>query len=188
MAPIVDGLLIPEDEPDLVAKRDALAAFVAEVLGRHDADFQIEGRVATEVDELLLLGPSAADQARAMGTPARYAEVLWRERGGDGDDLFSGAAATAAHTFLVTVFYGAGDGSDDAFAALLESRDKAAPGLLVALRALPVLPTGDGAGGASAYAEVGRPEQTVVTLTHARPRENGRSGYQHEAACLVTLT
>lgn len=176
------------DGPDVLTKRSALAALVRACLGRHDAEFLQAGRVSETVREGALDGASDRERKATMGRPARYAEVLWREFADVEPTVvrLDGSAAEAPHTFAVTVFYGAGEGSEDAFAALLESQDVASPGLLVALRSLPYLDLG--ASGGTGAVEVSGPDRVAVTYAAARPQATGLARFEHQAALTVTLT
>lgn len=174
-------------DPSAAEKRAALVAIVRECLGRHDAGFRLPGRVTDRIHSGTILDASEADQHAVMGTPARYAEVLWRGTTEGGADALSGGAVTTGHRFLVSVYYGAGDGSEDAFLSLMESTDEAAPGLLAALRATHALTTGSG-GGEPGVARCGAPESVVVAYVPARMQRTGRARYQHECAFTITLT
>lgn len=184
-AETLDALAL-HDGPDVLAKRAALAAFVRACLGRHDAAFLQAGRVAETVAEGALDGASDRERKTTMGQPSRYAEVLWREFADEAPSVvrLDGSAHEVPHTFVVTVYYGAGPGSEDAFAAVLESQSPAAPGLLVALRSLPYLDL-DGLGGA---VEVAGPDRVAVSYAAARPQATGLARFEHQAALTVTLT
>ena len=181
-AALIDSLPIRDTEADVATKRSALAAVVREVLGRHDAGFLEAGRVAEDLHKGTILDSTAGEQERVMGRSARYAEVLYRQVPGSDVQLVGGADATTPHTFLVNVFYGAAEGSEGPWTALIESRDPATPGLLVALRALGHLETDSGD-----VVEVGPPERTVVAFVPARPQRTGLARYQHECSFLITL-
>jgi hypothetical protein len=180
---IIDELPRTTSDASAAVKQTVLAGVVRAVLMRHDAAFGTDGRVRTEIDARVVPGASDADQARAMGTPARYAEVLWRGSGSKAAEGLGGFAASASHTFLVSVYFGAGVGSEAAFVALLESEAPGTPGLLVALRALAAIETDAGD-----VVAVSAPQDARIVFAPARPSATGLARYQHEAAFLITLT
>lgn len=179
---------------DALAKRGALAALVRETLARHDAAFAEPGRVVEAVDVRTLLHAAPADRARAMGHPARFAEVLWRQGAApeDGVGTVGGGAATAPHTFAVNVYWGYGPESEDPFTAALESLDGAAPGLLAALRGLSHLVVrdgpADGSGGSRHVVEVDGPARVRTVLALADATAVGPAGYEHQCGFVVTLS
>lgn len=174
---------------DALAKRRALATFVRETLALHDAAFAEPGRVVEAVDVRTLLHAGPADRARAMGHPARFAEVLWRQGSApeDGVGTVGGGAATAPHTFAVNVYWGYGPESEDPFTAALESLDGAAPGLLAALRGLSHLVVA-GADGSRHVVEVDGPARVRTVLALADATAVGPAGYEHQCGFVVTLS
>ncbi|MBE2186675.1 MAG: hypothetical protein IAE99_07885 [Rhodothermales bacterium] len=88
----------------MTTKRAALAAAVLRILSEHDARY----RVAEHLDEVLLdLSSSEREQIRVMGSPARYAEVLYS---GEAEALpgytnVRGRATESRETFEVNVWW-----------------------------------------------------------------------------------
>ena len=178
--------------PPLALKLSGFRAFVEDVCRRHDPAY----RVVTYADEAVTSATSRAQRVRVMGSPARYAEVLYA-----GDQGTFETSSDVRHVVNVFLYHGTGaeDRADaaDAFRTLLEGRAASRPGLLHAIRAqqgfrLSGAETdadGDAIPEAPAFAafevSLSAPERTRATLAYP---EDFPQDDQYEAAFVVTLT
>ena len=184
-----DALALSGVTVSLEAKIAGLRALVAECLGRHDAAYLEEGRVASHLDDLVIDAASRRERHALMGEPARYAEVIYARRGAPapGQTGATGEGFGVSHAFELYLYFGVpsrqGPGAADtaAFRQLVESDDPGTPGLAYLLGVQRYVPTAEGP------ADVVGP----VAVTDIRPvalsDNSGRADWRHEARLTLTL-
>lgn len=125
----------------MALKRAALASFIREALGAHDALYLEPNRVEQYVRLGTLEGRDREDRIAVMGEPVRYARCVYEGEDRSGAQSYVDGTGRPGHRFAVQVYFQHDEPNDSQadFDELTEGTDEATPGLLPLLWSTPAL-------------------------------------------------